>query len=92
MKKMEPVPYHKRMEQLLVQFKEVKILHFQRVINARADVLAALAASLSIPDGEVIHIIVAESRLLTHLSEMSSKSTPEGACSVKMTEKTMEDW
>lgn len=58
MKKMELTPYHKRAEQLLAQFEEVKILHDRRIINARANTLAALAASLSVPDEEGRRITV----------------------------------
>lgn len=35
-KKAELVPYHKKMEQLLTEFEEVKILHMQRAMSARA--------------------------------------------------------
>lgn len=44
----------------------------------RANTSAALAASLSIPDGEMRHITIAVRRLLTLLMEILSESTLEG--------------
>lgn len=77
MKKTELIPYYKKAKQLLSQFEEVKILYVQQVVNARADALKALAASLSIQDGEVCHITISRRKLLTPLSETLPKSISE---------------
>lgn len=80
-KKVEPIPYHKR-EQLLKQFEEVKILHVRRVVKARADALVVLPASLFVLDGEVSYIMIGGRRLLTLLIETLSEPVPEGVRSI----------
>lgn len=60
--------------------------------NARADALTRLAASLSIPDGEVCYITVAGRRLLIHLSETLPYHESVGACSVETTIEPIDDW
>ena len=49
-KKASLAPHYERASQLLSQFKKVNIFHVKRRINARADALASLAASLTLPD------------------------------------------
>lgn len=53
----------------------------QRVVNTRADALVALAASLFIPDGEVLHIRITGKRLLIPFMERLSEPMPEWICS-----------
>ncbi|KAH7853285.1 hypothetical protein Vadar_000919 [Vaccinium darrowii] len=47
-----------------IPFKKVNIFHVKRRINARADALASLAASLTLPDNKTITITVGERRVL----------------------------
>ncbi|XP_058216876.1 uncharacterized protein LOC131327758 [Rhododendron vialii] len=68
-KKASLAPYHERASQLLSQFKKVNIFHVKRRINAQADSLASLAASLSLP--EAITVTVGERRVLRPLTEIS---------------------
>lgn len=89
---MELNPYHKRVEHLLVQFEEVKILHRGRAVNARDDALAALAAYLSISDGDVHHMTIARRRFLTPLTKMLSQLAPKGICSIGIAIEPIEDW
>ncbi|XP_019261758.1 PREDICTED: uncharacterized protein LOC109239622 [Nicotiana attenuata] len=49
-KKPELVPYHKYAQRLVSWLGEVTIKHVQRKENKRADALAALASTLSLPD------------------------------------------
>ncbi|KAH7845449.1 hypothetical protein Vadar_002112 [Vaccinium darrowii] len=56
--------------QLLSQFKKVNIFHVERRINARADALASLAASLTLPDNKTITITVGEMIVLHPLKEV----------------------
>ncbi|XP_058221013.1 uncharacterized protein LOC131331161 [Rhododendron vialii] len=70
-KKASLAPYHERASQLLSQFKKVNIFHVKRRINAQADSLASLAASLSLLDRETITVTVGERRVLRPLIEIS---------------------
>ncbi|KAG5528415.1 hypothetical protein RHGRI_029180 [Rhododendron griersonianum] len=70
-KKASLTPYHERASQLLSQFRKVNIFHVKRRINAQADSLASLAASLSLPDRETIIVTVGERRVLQPLTEIS---------------------
>lgn len=90
MKKAEIILYHKKAEQLLTQLEEVKVFHVRRVLNARADVLAALATSFPVPDGQIRHIMISRRRLLTLLPEASSESVSEGTCDVEIVAKPVE--
>lgn len=92
MKKTELVSYQKKSEHLLLQFEEVKVLHVRRAVNTRADALAALMASLSVPEGEICHITILGQRLQIPLPKTSSESLPEGAYNVKMVADPVEDW
>ncbi|XP_058221003.1 uncharacterized protein LOC131331154 [Rhododendron vialii] len=81
-------PYHERASQLLSQFKKVNIFHVKRRINAQADSLACLAASLSLPDRETITVTVGERRVLRPLIEISEVLPVFGAT----TKEGEEDW
>ncbi|KAG5556090.1 hypothetical protein RHGRI_006649 [Rhododendron griersonianum] len=70
-KKASLAPYHEKASQLLSQFRKVNIFHVKRRINAQADSLASLAASLSLPDRETIIVTVGERRVLQPLTEIS---------------------
>ncbi|KAF7149768.1 hypothetical protein RHSIM_Rhsim02G0166900 [Rhododendron simsii] len=70
-KKASLAPYHERASQLLSQFRKINIFHVKRRINAQADSLASLAASLSLPDRETITVTVGERRVLQPLTEIS---------------------
>ncbi|KAK2997285.1 hypothetical protein RJ639_025852, partial [Escallonia herrerae] len=63
------VPYHERANQLLSQFGKVQIFHIRRGVNARADSLAGLAASMTLPDNKTITITVGERRVLQPLNQ-----------------------
>ena len=62
-RKISLAPYHKRADHLLSQFKRVNIFHVKRGLNARADSLASLAASMILPDSKTIAITVGERRV-----------------------------
>ncbi|XP_028085335.1 uncharacterized protein LOC114286368 [Camellia sinensis] len=70
-KKTNPILYHERADQLLSQFRKTHIFHVKRRTNARADSLASLAASLTLPDSKTITITVGERRVLQPLKEVS---------------------
>ncbi|XP_028062797.1 uncharacterized protein LOC114266101 [Camellia sinensis] len=70
-KKTSLIPYHERADQLLSQFRKTHIFHVKRRTNARADSLASLAASLTLPDSKTITITVGERRVLQPLKEVS---------------------
>lgn len=61
----------------------MKIIHVRRVINARAYALANLAASFSVLDEEVRHIMIIGRILLTPLFEMLLEHESEGAGGVE---------
>ncbi|KAH7862169.1 hypothetical protein Vadar_000977 [Vaccinium darrowii] len=54
----------------LREFKKVNIFHVKRRINARADALASLAVSLTLPDNKTITITVGERTVLHPLKEV----------------------
>ncbi|XP_028064066.1 uncharacterized protein LOC114267239 [Camellia sinensis] len=70
-KKTSLIPYHERADQLLSQFRKTHIFHVKRRTNARADSLASLAASLTLPDSKTITITIGERRVLQPLKEVS---------------------
>ncbi|XP_028096381.1 uncharacterized protein LOC114296288 [Camellia sinensis] len=65
------ISYHKRADQLFSQFWKTHIFHVKKRINNRADSLASLAASLTLPDSKTITITVGERKVLQPLKEVS---------------------
>lgn len=61
-------------------------------MRARADTLAALVTSYSVPDGKIGHITISSQRLLTALSKALDKSISEGTCGVEMVVEPIEVW
>ncbi|KAL6291692.1 hypothetical protein ACE6H2_009202 [Prunus campanulata] len=58
------VPYNERAKYLMTQFQDIQIAHIPRSENDKADALANLAASLSLPEERDIQVTVGERHLL----------------------------
>ncbi|CAL8157612.1 unnamed protein product [Prunus armeniaca] len=58
------VPYHERAKYLMSQFQDIHVSHIPRSENDKADALANLAASLTLPNERDIQITVGERHLL----------------------------
>jgi len=58
------VPLYQRARSLMNQFLQVQVNHVPRSENDKADALAKLAASLTLPDEEEIQITIGECHLL----------------------------
>ena len=56
--------YHRRVKYLMTQFQEIHVSHIPRSGNDKADALAKLAASLTLPCERDIQVTVGERRLL----------------------------
>ena len=56
--------YHERAKHLVSQFQEINIAHIPRSENNKADALAKLAASLTLPEEREVKITVGERHLL----------------------------
>lgn len=54
------IPYHQRAKYLMSQFQEVHIGHIPRSENDKADALANLATSLTLPEQRDVQITVGE--------------------------------
>ncbi|KAI5349072.1 hypothetical protein L3X38_001959 [Prunus dulcis] len=58
------VPYHERAKYLMSQFQDIHVSHIPRSENDKADALANLAASLTLPSERDIQVTVGERYLL----------------------------
>lgn len=67
------------------------MLYVRRVVNAKVDALAALAASLSVPDGEICHITISRRRLLTPLNRQNYYRKKSTTTYGRRTHKGLED-
>ncbi|XP_024190490.1 uncharacterized protein LOC112194490 [Rosa chinensis] len=76
------IPYHGRVKYLMAQFHEVYVSHIPRSENDKAEALANLAASLTLPDERDIQITVGEGRLLPPIFEQVEESQEIHAVSV----------
>lgn len=85
------MPYYERAKHLIRQFQEIKLTHVRRGLNAQADALASLAASLSLPSEKVVtvFVFVGERRVLFPLTEVVFQE--ESVNTVAIQEQT-EDW
>ncbi|CAB4278492.1 unnamed protein product [Prunus armeniaca] len=63
------VPYHERAKYLMSQLQDIHVSHIPRSENDKADALANLAASLTLPDERDIQITVRERYLLPQAIE-----------------------
>ncbi|KAI5316649.1 hypothetical protein L3X38_036356 [Prunus dulcis] len=59
------VPYHERAKYLISQFQDIHVSHIPRSENDKADALANLAASLTLPSERDIQVTVGERYLLS---------------------------
>ncbi|KAI5338076.1 hypothetical protein L3X38_017347 [Prunus dulcis] len=59
------VPYHERAKYLMSQFQDIHVSHIPRSENDKADALANLAASLTLPSERDIQVTVGERYLLS---------------------------
>lgn len=85
------MPYYEQAKHLIRQFQEIKLTHVRRGLNAQADALASLAASLSLPSEKVVtvFVFVGERRVLFPLTEVVFQE--ESVNTVAIQEQT-EDW
>nr|XP_011465143.1 PREDICTED: uncharacterized protein LOC101299390 [Fragaria vesca subsp. vesca] len=85
------MPYHQRVKYLMARFQEVHVSHIPRSENDKADALAKLAASLTLPNEKDIQITVGERRLLTPALERIEESYEAYAVTVFEVEEES-DW
>lgn len=67
-RKPDILPYHTAASELARTFAYFNIEHVPRGQNTKADALASLAASLSLPEGESMTVTVYEKRILPPLN------------------------
>ncbi|KAI5317663.1 hypothetical protein L3X38_037370 [Prunus dulcis] len=63
------VPYHERAKYLMSQFQDIHVSHIPRSENDKADALANLAASLTLPSERDIQVTIGERYLLSPAME-----------------------
>ena len=65
------LPLYQRTKNLMAQFLQIEVNHVPRSENDKADALAKLAASLTLPDEREIQITVGERHLLASALDLS---------------------
>ena len=85
------IPYHQRAKYLISQFQEIHIGHIRRSENDKADALANLAASLTLPEQRDVQITVGERRLLSPALERIEEENDVNAINV-FEVKEEQDW
>ena len=85
------IPYHQRAKYLISQFQEIHIGHIRRSENDKADALANLAASLTLPEQRDVQITVGERRLLSPALERIEEANDVNAINV-FEVKEEQDW
>lgn len=88
-RKVSLVPYHKRADYLMSQFRRVNIFHVRRGVNAQADSLASLAASLILPSEKTVTITVGERRRFFEALREITQAEPVNMITA---EEGKEDW
>ncbi|XP_062112479.1 uncharacterized protein LOC133823638 [Humulus lupulus] len=63
------IPYHEKAKYLLGQFQDITLNHIPRSKNGKADALANLAASLTLPKERDIQITIGEHHVLSQSTE-----------------------
>ncbi|KAI5350691.1 hypothetical protein L3X38_003582 [Prunus dulcis] len=71
------VPYHERVKYLTSQFQDIHVSHIPRSENDKADALANLAASLTLPSERDIQVTVGERYLLSPAIERTRPDFPK---------------
>ncbi|XXG82950.1 hypothetical protein AAC387_Pa10g0821 [Persea americana] len=66
-RKPDILPYHRWVKTLIPQFSYITIMHITRSLNAKADSLADIAATMVVPEGSHCEIFVKERRLTPDL-------------------------
>ena len=85
------IPYHQRAKYLMSQFQEIHIGHISRSENDKANALANLAASLTLPEQRDVQITVGERRLLSPALERIEEANDVNAINVFEVEEE-QDW
>lgn len=85
------IPYHQRAKYLMSQFQEVHIGHIPRSENDKANALANLAASLTLPEQRDVQITVGERKLLPPALERIEEANGVNAINVFEIEEE-QDW
>ncbi|KAJ8622151.1 hypothetical protein MRB53_030680 [Persea americana] len=66
-RKPDILPYHRWVKTLIPQFSYITVMHIARSLNAKADSLADIAATMVVPEGSHCEIFVKERRLMPDL-------------------------
>ncbi|CAL9017106.1 unnamed protein product [Prunus brigantina] len=85
------VPYHERAKYLMSQFQDIHVSHIPRSENDKADALANLAASLTLPDERDIQITVGERHLLPPAIERIEEVVDSNVITASEHEEEQED-